>query len=155
METYKLHVFAETLFRDAAFGLGFLAIILLLDTFLIIRVMLWFKGTHLAHRHNARLILTLRFMVCVLMICLVQILSILLWAAAIYLNGLINDPTLAMLFAGSCYTTLGIFPDILPEGWKALALYIAFSGLFSFAIATSAMISMLGSFSKIADAPNN
>lgn len=151
MDSSNLHTFTETLIRDASFGLGFLAIILLLNTFLFVRISFWFKKTHLVRRKHINLILTSRFMVAVLLICVVQILSILLWATAIYLKGLINDPTLAMLFAGSCYTTLGIYSDLLPQGWKALALYIAFSGLFSFAIATSAMISMLGVFSKMTD----
>jgi len=141
--------FFETLVRDASLGLGFLAFILLLSTFLFIHISLWFRRAAPINHKYLSLRLTLRFMVAVLLICLVQILCILLWTALIYTEGLITDPTLAMLFAGSCYTTLGVYSDILPHGWRALALYIAISGLFSFAIATSAMISMLGTFSKI------
>jgi hypothetical protein len=147
MALQNLQPFFETLVRDASFGLGILAFILLLSTFLFVRISLWFKNIRLSNRKSANMRLTFRFMMAVLLICLVQILCILLWTATIYLEGLITDPTLAMLFAGSCYTTLGIYSDILPHGWRALALYIAISGLFSFAIATSAMISMLGTFS--------
>lgn len=151
MGSQNIHTFFDTLVRDASFGLGFLAFTLLLSTFLFVRITLWFKRRPLSNRKNASMWLTLRFMVAVLLICLVQLLCILLWTATIYAEGLITDPTLAMLFAGSCYTTLGIYSDILPHGWRALALYIAISGLFSFAIATSALISMLGAFSKLSD----
>ncbi len=151
MASQNLQSFFETLVRDASFGLGLLAFILLMSTFLFVRISFWFRSSRPANHQSATMWLTLRFMVAVLMICLVQIVCILAWAAFIYLEGLITDPTMAMLFAGSCYTTLGIYSDILPHGWRALALYIAISGLFSFAIATSALISMLGAFSKIVD----
>jgi hypothetical protein len=78
----------------------------------------------------------------------VQLGSILIWTVALYATGLIEDIRLAMLFSGSSYTTVGIFSDNLPIGWKSVAFYIAFSGLFSFAIATSSMISMLGIITK-------
>jgi hypothetical protein len=41
---------------------------------------------------------------------------------------------------------MGFMEDILPDGWKMLAVIIAFSGMFSFAWTASAMISMTKNF---------
>ncbi|MBU3596731.1 hypothetical protein ICN10_10005 [Polynucleobacter sp. 86C-FISCH] len=58
---------------------------------------------------------------------------------------LITSPINAILFAGSCYLTLGFIGDVLPFGWKSLALFISFSGLFSIAWTTSAMVGLTNS----------
>lgn len=143
MSTPDLNLFSEQVFRDAAFGLGLLAIVLVLNTILFIRIFLWFlKGSAKLVKPRA-LDLIILFVSSVLLMSLVQIGSIMIWTVALYATGLIADIRLAMLFSGSSYTTLGIFSDVLPQGWKSIAFYIAFSGLFSFAIATSSMMSML------------
>lgn len=143
MTSPDLNVFSEQVFRDAAFGLGLLAIVLVLNTILFIRIFLWFlKGSAKLVKPRA-LDLIILFVSSVLLMSLVQIGSIMIWTVALYATGLIADIRLAMLFSGSSYTTLGIFSDVLPQGWKSVAFYIAFSGLFSFAIATSSMMSML------------
>ncbi len=143
MTSPDLNVFSEQVFRDAAFGLGLLAIILVLNTILFIRIFLWFlKGSAKLVKPRA-LDLIILFVSSVLLMSLVQIGSIMIWTVALNVTGLIEDIRLAMLFSGSSYTTLGIFSDVLPQGWKSVAFYIAFSGLFSFAIATSSMMSML------------
>ncbi len=143
MTSPDLNVFSEQVFRDAAFGLGLLAIILVLNTILFIRIFLWFlKGSAKLVKPRA-LDLIILFVSSVLLMSLVQIGSIMIWTVALYATGLIADIRLAMLFSGSSYTTLGIFSDVLPQGWKSVAFYIAFSGLFSFAIVTSSMMSML------------
>lgn len=82
------------------------------------------------------------------LLALVQIGAIAIWGAALLLTGLIDNPTMSFLFAGSCYTTIGIFSDLLPNDWKSLALIIAFSGLFSFAWSTSIMMNMTSIFQE-------
>jgi hypothetical protein len=72
--------------------------------------------------------------------------GVLIWAATLYISQLINTPINAILFAGSCYLTLGFIGDVLPDGWKSLALFISFSGLFSTAWTTSAMVGLTNSF---------
>lgn len=143
MNASDLNQFSEQIIRDAAFGMTFLAVILLSNTFFFIQIYFWFTRSCAKLQKVAPYQLIARFMAAVLLMSLVQLASILIWTAAIYSKGLIDDIRLAMLFSGSCYTTLGVFSDILPDGWKSLAFYIAFSGLFSFAMATSAMMSML------------
>lgn len=148
MDSSTLNVFTEDVIRDAVFGLGVLSIVLLFTSTLFIRIFIAFNRYCHQREFCSSLDLTLRFMIAILLICVVQVCSILIWTAAIYMIGLVKNLNLAMLFAGSCYTTLGIFNATLPDGWRSTAFYIAFSGLFSFALATSSMISMLSTINK-------
>jgi hypothetical protein len=148
MSTTNLNQFSEQIFRDAAFGLGFLAIVLIINTILFVRIFIWFMKASAKHDQTRSMNLIFLFVAAVLMMSLVQVASILIWTVAIYATGLVDNISLAMLFSGSSYTTLGIYSDVLPHGWKSVAFYIAFSGLFSFAIATSSMISMLAIVTK-------
>lgn len=148
MDPTPLNTFTHEVLRDAVFGLGVLSVVLLFTTSLFIRIFIAFN-TYCHHREICTsLDLTLRFMLAILLICVVQVISILIWTFALYQIGLVKDLHMAMLFAGSCYTTLGIFTVDLPDGWQSTAFYIAFSGLFSFALATSSMISMLITLNK-------
>jgi len=79
-------------------------------------------------------------------IALIHITEILIWSFYIFQLGLISDPVKAILFAGSCYTTVGFIEDILPEGWRSLAFFISFTGLFSIAWTTSVMIGMTNAY---------
>jgi hypothetical protein len=148
MNTSDVNQFAEEVFRDAAFGLTFLSIVLVINSILFIRIFLWFINVSEKPAKPTSSYLIFLFVSGVLMMSLVQLGSILIWTVALYATGLIEDIRLAMLFSGSSYTTVGIFSDNLPMGWKSVAFYIAFSGLFSFAIATSSMMSMLGIITK-------
>lgn len=75
-------------------------------------------------------------------IALIHIIEVLIWAFFLLMLGLMADTLVAIIFSGSCYTTVGFAPDDLPRGWKSLAFFIAFTGLFSLAWTTSAMINM-------------
>jgi hypothetical protein len=75
-------------------------------------------------------------------IALIHILEIGIWAHYLLLLGVISDPIQSLLFSGSCYTTVGFIEDILPEGSKAIAFFIAFTGLFSLAWTTTILIDM-------------
>lgn len=79
-------------------------------------------------------------------IALIHIAEIAIWAVFILRMHLMEDGVAALLFSGSCYTTVGFIQDILPVGWKSLAFFISFSGLFSFAWTTSVMIVMTTSY---------
>lgn len=84
----------------------------------------------------------LNYFTSIIYLIMVQVLAITIWALTLRVMDLINDPLDALLFAGSCYTTIGIVSDVMPPGWKMLALFIALSGLFSVALSTAAMLSM-------------
>ncbi|MCM0034966.1 MAG: hypothetical protein NBV66_04175 [Burkholderiaceae bacterium] len=154
MTAEDLNQFVEQLVRDAAFGLGIFAIVLVSNAYLLVQIYLWFvkKSASLVNAPPYKLIFL--FVASIYVMSLVQLASILVWAVALYANTLIDDLRLALLFAGSSYTTLGIYSDTLPVGWKSVAFYIAFSGLFSFAIATSSMMSMLAMIARRLYKPN-
>jgi hypothetical protein len=79
-------------------------------------------------------------------IAIIHIIEIIIWTLYILALGLIDNAIQTLLFVGSCYTTVGFIGDILPEGWKSLAFFISFSGLFSIAWTTSGMIGMTNSY---------
>jgi len=148
MNDNNLPIFAGDMLRDITVGTSCLAIVLLVNIYFFMKILIWFTRKAENNVNSSANRLMGRFMVAALLMCLTQVGSILFWAGVIYKSGLIDNLRIAMLFAGSCYTTLGIFPDVLPKGWQSIAFYIAFSGLFAFAIATAAMISMLSTVSR-------
>jgi len=81
-----------------------------------------------------------------LLIALVHMSEIIIWTIYITTLNLIDNGIAALMFVGSCYTTVGFVQDILPRGWKSLAFFISFSGLFCIAWTTSGMIGMTNSY---------
>ena len=77
---------------------------------------------------------------------LTHIAEIFIWGVALVVFKLIPTLGQSILFSGSTYTAMGFMEDILPDGWKMLAIIIAFSGMFSFAWTASVMISMTKNF---------
>jgi hypothetical protein len=148
MNTSDLNQLSEQVIKDAVFGLSILSLIIVINSVSFIKIFIWFMGACAKVVNPRSFEITFLFVASVLLMTLVHMVSILIWTMALHLNGLIENLRLAMLFAGSSYTTLGIFSDVLPTGWKSVAFYIAFSGLFSFAIATSSLISMLTLITK-------
>ena len=86
------------------------------------------------------------FYVSVFLLFLTHITEILIWGIALYIFKLLPALGQSILFSGSTYTAMGFMEDILPDGWKMLAVIIAFSGMFSFAWTASVMISMTKNF---------
>ncbi len=86
------------------------------------------------------------FYISVFCLFLTHIVEIILWGIALYAMKLVSTLGQSILFSGSTYTAMGFMEDILPEGWKMLAVIIAFSGMFAFAWTASVMISMTKNF---------
>jgi len=86
------------------------------------------------------------FYISIFCLFLTHIAEILIWGFALYVFALLPALGQSILFAGSTYTAMGFMEDILPDGWKMLAIIIAFSGMFAFAWTASAMISMTKNF---------
>ncbi len=86
------------------------------------------------------------FYISVLCLFLTHIFEIIIWGASLYVFNLLPDLGQSILFSGSTYTAMGFMDDLLPAGWKMLAIIIAFSGMFSFAWTASVMISMTKNF---------
>jgi len=100
MDPTNLDVFTENIVRDAVYGLGVVAIVLLFTSALFIRIFIVFNTYCHSRETCSSLELTIRFMVAILLICIVQVFSILIWTAALYFGGLVQNLTLAMLFSG-------------------------------------------------------
>ena len=88
----------------------------------------------------------LSFYFSVFLLFLTHIAEILIWGIVLYAFKLLPALGQCILFSGSSYTAMGFMEDILPNGWKMLAVIIAFSGMFSFAWTASVMISMTKNF---------
>ena len=86
------------------------------------------------------------FYISVFYLFLTHIAEILIWGIALNAFHLLPGLGQSILFSGSTYTAMGFMEDTLPDGWKMLAVIIAFSGMFSFAWTASVMISMTKNF---------
>ena len=86
------------------------------------------------------------FYISVLCLLLTHIFEIILWGISLWTFNLLPNLGQSILFSGSTYTAMGFMEDTLPNGWKMLAIIIAFSGMFSFAWTASVMISMTKNF---------
>ena len=86
------------------------------------------------------------FYVSVLSLFLTHMVEIVIWGCSLYALSLLPTLGESILFSGSTYTAMGFMEDLLPTGWKMLAIIIAFSGMFSFAWTASVMISMTKNF---------
>ena len=78
----------------------------------------------------------------VMSIALVQMGAIAIWGGVLLGMGIVPDIVQALLFAGSCYTTLGIVSDIAQDHWRLMPILIAISGIFSFALSTATVVGM-------------
>lgn len=135
------------LFRDTLWGIAGLIAILIFHGSAINHIYMRFERRTISYlklvQYNRVFAL---FYASFVFIALTHLLEILLWAIFIFGFGLIKEPIEAILFAGSCYTTVGFEPDTLPDGWKTLAFFISFTGLFSLAWTTSIMFGMTSTY---------
>jgi hypothetical protein len=95
------------------------------------------------HKYSS---VALVFYISVMCLFLIHIFEIILWGFALWLFKLLPNLGESILFSGSTYTAMGFMEDVLPSGWKMLAIIIAFSGMFAFAWTASVMISMTKNF---------
>jgi len=77
---------------------------------------------------------------------IVQIVVIIFWGLALNALSLIQDTKDAIIFAGSCYTTMGYVVQELSGSWRFIPIVISLSGLFALALATASMINMSALF---------
>jgi hypothetical protein len=154
MSPSELSMLTENLIRSAIFGLSVLVVVTFFSGAILIRINLKFSHFCQSKSSHSSLPLRMQFVFAVFKLCLVQIVAMLVWTVAVYGAGLTDNIQLAFMFVGSCFTTLGIVSDIFPVAWQSVAFYIAFSGLFSFAFATSVMISLVTEVIKALPKPS-
>jgi hypothetical protein len=129
--------------QTTSLGLVGLCAILGLNAFSIRRIFFRFELTSRQHMvcHKYNLVF-FDFLLSVVLLALVQLGAIVIWAILLRLFGVVSTPAKALLFAGSCYTALGMLSDIASEGWRLLPVFIAISGIFSFSLSTAAVLNM-------------
>ena len=147
MPSATYHFTYLALFQDVLLGVLGMILILVFHGISINTVLMRFErmtATNLVNKEYRWVYL--HFYTSFAFIALIHIAEVLLWATFVYHLNLINTGSDSILFAGSCYTTLGFVEDILPNGFKTLAFFIAFIGLFSLAWTTSIMIGMTNTY---------
>ncbi len=131
-------------FHNYLYGMIGIAVVLFIHGSCLLRIIAFFERQEQRHQESKQYNLVfLNFYLCFVLIAGVHILEITAWGIALFITGLVPDYPNALLFAGSCYTTIGFLGDILPTTWQGLAFFISFSGLFTLAWTTSAMVSMM------------
>lgn len=135
--------------QNLAVGVVGLLGVMWVTIFFLRRTMVYFEITarmYLAQDRYNRVMVT--YLIAINSLMLIQVVSILMWTGLILLLDLIEHPFTALMFVGSCYTTIGIISDIMPAAWKLLAIFIALSGLFGLALSTASMLNMGPVFRK-------
>lgn len=130
-------------FKNLPLAIIGLFLALWINVFFLSRIAINFeiRGRACLNRNNPNGVFHYYFLA-ITYLMIVQIMVIIFWGIALYGLSLIKDPLEAIMFAGSCYTTMGIVTEVMPTGWKFIAIIIALSGLFAIALATSTMINM-------------
>jgi len=142
-ESFDAFIFA----RDVVAGVLMLAIVLAFHGYCLTWITFRYElNSRLNFARQRPQYVFVHFYLSVMALALVHIAAVVFWALALTLSGLVTDFTQSILFSGSCYTTLGFMDNILPAGWRMLAIIITLSGLFSMAWSTSMMISMTDHF---------
>lgn len=130
-----------------AFGIAMLLVVMLIHGIALVQIAKRYEVKsflYLAeHRYSA---VAFAFYLSVLCLFLMHIFEIILWGTSLWLFKLLPNLGESILFSGSTYTAMGFMDDLLPNGWKMLAVIIAFSGMFAFAWTASVMISMTKNF---------
>lgn len=132
-----------------AFGIAILMLVMILHGVCLLQIAKRYEVKaylYLAEKKYTEV--TKVFYLSILLLLITHLFEIVIWGLFIYGFGLIAHWSQSVLFSGSAYTAISFMDDSLPEGWRMLAVIIAFSGLFSFAWTASVMISMTRSFRK-------
>jgi len=137
---------------QSAFGILMISFVLVFDGFAYGWTIRFFR-TNVGQSPNPSMIrATFFFILCTQLLAITQLASIAIWACALLLVGVCPDWNTAIRLSASSYTTLGDFSSSIPGGWHLTPAFMAFSGLFSFAWASSSIISMLNSLNTFLDA---
>lgn len=149
LQTAVLGIPVIPLITDVFFGVLGLIVILFFHGSLINHIIMRFdKKTEQNHSLAQYNRVFFHFYTAFILIACVHIFEIVIWSIYLIALDLIPNGIEALIFAGSCYTTVGFAADSLPAGWKSLAFFIAFTGLFSIAWTTSVMIGMTDTYKK-------
>ena len=129
------------------FGIAMLLIVMLVHGIALLQIAKRYEVKSFLylseHQYSS---VALVFYISVLCLFLTHIFEIILWGISLRAFNLLPNLGESILFSGSTYTAMGFMDDLLPGGWKMLAIIIAFSGRVAVAWTASVMISMTKNF---------
>lgn len=132
----------EQFLMESLFGLCVMAAVVLLNIFAFMRVTLAYRSSVNPESCKGIYFEMTKFISFVMLLAVTQLISLFVWVVALTGFGLVSGWLPALLFTASFFTSVGNFTEALPSGWTLIPSLVAFSGLFSFALATAATISM-------------
>ena len=128
---------------QTVFGIFMIGLVLTIDGFAFTAIISFFRNSVGQRPNPTKIRATFFFVVCTQLLALAQLASISIWALSIWMLGILPSWFTALHLSASSYTTLGDFPAVIADGWHMIPVFIAFSGLFSFAWAASSTMSMV------------
>jgi hypothetical protein len=132
----------EQLLVEAMFGLLVMSIVLIVNIYTFTEISLVYRRSLLNHHFRSRHIELMKFLAHMIVLVFAQFLSLSIWVGALVLFDFVNDWVTAIMLTASFFTSVGNFTANLPVGWRLIPSVIAFTGLFSFAWATAATMTM-------------
>lgn len=132
----------EQFLAESLFGACVMAIVVLLNIFAFMEITLAYRRSIEPEVFKGRYLEMVKFILFVMLLVVAQFVSLSVWVLALTGFGLVAGWVPALLFTASFFTSVGNFTEVLPSGWTLIPSIIAFSGLFSFALATASTIAM-------------
>lgn len=132
----------ELLIQESIFGLIVMSVVIIYIVYSFSWISLSYRRVLDKSRFHGRHLEMLRFVAFIMLLIIAMLFSLSFWVGALTLFGFVDDWVTALLFSASFYTSVGNFSVSMPMGWRLIPSMIAFSGLFSFAWATSSSIGM-------------
>lgn len=132
----------ELLIQESIFGLCVMAVVVIYIVYSFSWISLTYRKVLDKSRFHGHHLEMLRFVAFIMLLIVAMLFSLSIWVIALTWFEFVSDWVTALLFAASFFTSVGNFTINLPFGWRLIPSIIAFSGLFSFAWATSTSIAM-------------
>lgn len=132
----------EQFFAETLFGLAVMVVVILFTMYTFLEILLAYRSSIDPKITKGRRFEVIKFIAFVMLLVAAQFFALLIWVLSLTGLEIVSHWVPALLFTASFFTSVGNFTAVLPEGWSLTPSIIAFSGLFSFAWATAATMSM-------------
>lgn len=144
----------ELLLKESIFGLLVMTLVIIYIVYSFSWISLTYRKVLGKSRYLGHHLEMLRFVAFVMLLIIAMLFSLTFWVVALTYFNFVPDWVSGLLFAASFFTSVGNFVVTLPFGWRLIPSIIAFSGLFTFAWATSASITMARNLGDYLDKHN-
>jgi ABC-type multidrug transport system permease subunit len=133
----------EVVLTESIFGLVVMGITIIFNTYSFTWITLAYRQTLSKTAPHGKHFEILRFVWFNILLVIAMLMSLSIWVIALTAFDFVTHWTVALLFSASFFTTVGNFTINLPHGWRLIPSIVAFSGLFAFAWAGAASMSMV------------